>query len=67
MTYFYEPRRDYRDSDGGIESRHPLSMHIPQYWSVYIKEEEDFWLKWVADFNKEEDANAFCEMKNKEM
>lgn len=65
MTYFYEPRRDYRDSDGDIESRHPLPMHDPEYWSVYIKE-EGFWLTWVADFHKEEDANAFCEMKNKE-
>lgn len=65
MTYFYEPRRDYRDSDGYIESGEPLPMHTPQYWAVYFKE-EGFWITWFADFDKEEDANAFCEMKNKE-
>lgn len=64
MTYFYEPRRDYRDSDGDIESRQPLPTHIPQYWSVYTR--KGGYLVWVADFHKEEDANAFCEMKNKE-
>ena len=66
MTYFYEPRRDYRDSDWDIEPRHPLPMHAPVFRVMYIKE-EGFWLTWVADFHKEEDANAFCELKNKEV
>ncbi len=63
-AYFYAPRRDYRDSDGTIESREPLPLHDPEYWSAYTR--EGIYLMWVADFYEEEDANAFCDMKNKE-
>ena len=64
-TYTYAPRRDYRSSDGSIESREPLPMHEPEYWGVYCA--LGSYSMWVADFMREEDANAFCELKNKEV
>jgi len=63
-AYYYAPRREYINSYGIVEVRDPLPLHDPEYWSVYTH--EDGYACWVADFYKEEDANAFCEMKNKE-
>ena len=39
-------------------------MHEPEYWGVYCA--LGCYSMWVADFMREEDANAFCELKNKQ-
>lgn len=64
MTYFYEPRRDYRvPGEIKLESRWPDSGDDPEYWGVYYYDEDGF-LNWVIDFYDEGDARAFCEHLN---